>query len=480
MNNKIVNLFNPHEGILATDKIWTGDRRAFEEIINRRATKGILRDSLGILTSVLNKYYQKRVIVLIDEYDAPVTRADTYGYYDEMIAFMRGFLSSALKSNPNLNFGIVTGCLRIAKESLFSEFNNPRCYDISSTEYADMFGFTQAEVDTLLQDAALSGKRDEIKKWYDGYCFGKNQEIYCPWSIMNYVADAQKDPEASPLAYWLNSGKNDLVRKFVARHVPEMADDIAVLLAGGCVVRKIETELSHESLELWQDSIWSLLYLAGYLTKASEAQMLQSGARPKAALDEMALVIPNQEVRKVFAKDYVVWFQSIAKRLEDRIDTALWEGDAEKLVQLLESILLKNISSRDLASRRHGKQSKNKNKGATEDTRKSAPYENFYHAFLTGFLLSRYPDTLSNREIGKGFFDIRVIDERRALVMEVKRTDNEKEDLAALAKKGLDQIEERRYNVDLADNPDITTVLHWSVAFCRKDCAARAIFVKRP
>ncbi len=480
LNNKIVNLFNPHEGILATDKIWTGDRRAFEEIINRRATKGILRDSLGILTSVLNKYYQKRVIVLIDEYDAPVTRADTYGYYDEMIAFMRGFLSSALKSNPNLNFGIVTGCLRIAKESLFSEFNNPKCYDISSTEYADMFGFTQAEVDKLLQDAALSGKRDEIKKWYDGYCFGKNQEIYCPWSIMNYVADAQKDPEASPLAYWLNSGKNDLVRKFVARHVPEMADDIAVLLAGGCVVRKIETELSHESLELWQDSIWSLLYLAGYLTKASEARMLQSGARPKAALDEMALVIPNQEVLRVFAKDYVVWFQSIAKRQEDEIDTALWAGDAEKLVQLLEHILLKNISSRDLAGRKHGKQSKNKNKWATEDTRKSAPYENFYHAFLTGFLLSRYPDTLSNREIGKGFFDIRVIDDQRALVMEVKRTDNEKEDLAALVKKGLEQIEERRYNVDLADNPDITTVLHWSVAFCRKDCAARAIFVKRP
>ena len=154
----------------------------------------------------------------------------------------------------------------------------------------------------------------------------------------------------------------------------------------------------------------------------------------------MALVIPNQEVLRVFAKDYVVWFQSIAKRQEDEIDTALWEGDAERLVQLLEGILLKNISSRDLAGRWHGKQDKETNDESAEDTRESAPYENFYHAFLTGFLLSRYPDTLSNREIGKGFFDIRVIDDQRALVMEVKRTDNEKEDLAALAKKGLEQI----------------------------------------
>ena len=466
--------------LLASDRVDDEDKKDLQNYIERKANEDALGRFLRTMSRMLCQYYGKPTIVLIDEYDAPVTRADTYGYYNDMIGFMRRFLSPSLKSNPYLCFGIVTGCLRIAKESLFSELNNLKCCDISCSEYADIFGFTQAEVDKLLLDAGLSGKRGEIKKWYDGYCFGENQEIYCPWSIMNYVADAQKNSKA-PRAYWLNSGKNDVVRKFVARHVPEMADDIAILLAGGCVVREIETELSHEYLEVWQDSIWSLLYLAGYLTRASEDQMLRSGARPKAVLDEMALVIPNQEVRKVFAKDYVVWFQSIAKRQEDGIDTALWEGDAERLVQLMESILLKNISSRDLASKKRGKRGKDTNDEAAEDTTKeSAPYENFYHAFLTGFLLSRYPDTLSNREIGKGFFDIRVIDDQRGLVMEVKRTDNEKEDLAALAKKGLEQIEERRYNVDLADNPDIATVLHWSLAFCRKDCAARAIFVKRP
>ena len=479
LNLRMMRLFGLHEEILSCDKIWTGDRRAFEDIINMRATEALLEVSLEILTSVLNKYYQKPAIVLIDEYDAPLTKAARQGYATEMADFMRGFLSSALKTNENLMFAVLTGCVRISLADDYGGLNNLKCYGISDPDYAEIFGFTQIEVDRLLQDAGLSGKGDEVRAWYGGYCLGKNQEIYCPWNTMNHVADAQKDPGTRPLPYWVRSGASGFVERFVASQIPEQADDIFVLLAGGCVVRKIGTVFSPQ--KAWRSSNWSLLYLAGYLTRASEAQMLQSGARPRAARGEMALAIPNQDIRNAFARGYAVWFQSIANmRQLGELDIALWEGDAERLVQLLEGILLKNISSRDLAGRWHGKQDKETNDESAEDTREGAPYENFYHAFLTGFLLSRYPDTLSNREIGKGFFDIRVIDDQRALVMEVKRTDNEKEDLAALVKKGLEQIEERRYNVDLADNPDITTVLHWSVAFCRKDCAARAIFVKRP
>ena len=193
----------------------------------------------------------------------------------------------------------------------------------------------------------------------------------------------------------------------------------------------------------------------------------------------MALAIPNQDIRNAFARGYAVWFQSIANmRQLGELDIALWEGDAERLVQLLD-ILVEKLESRNLACRKKGADAKDTNNEDTGDIEENAPCDNACHAMLTGFLLSWYPDTLS-RVIGRGCFDIMVIDGQRALVMEVKRTDNEKEDLAALAKKGLEQIEERRYNVDLADNPDITTVLHWSVAFCRKDCAARAIFVKRP
>ena len=255
-----------------------------------------------------------------------------------------------------------------------------------------------------------------------------------------------------------------------------MADDFAVLLAGGCVVREIETVLSPQ--EAWGDSSWSLLYLSGYLTRASEARMLQSGARPRAARGEMALVIPNEDIGNAFVNAYVDWFEGIAnKRQLGELDTVLWEGDAEKLVRLLD-ILLEKLESRELGRRKSYADAKDTaNAGDIEE---SVACDNFYHALLTGVLLSRYPDTLSSREIGRGCFDFRVVDEQRALVMEVKRTDNEKEDLVALAKKGLDQIAERRYNVDLADNPDITTVLHWSVAFCRKDYAAKAISVKRP
>lgn len=215
-----------HLYLLKSPQLDREDKKIFRELRAKKTDDRTLKDSLQFLTSVLYYHHNKPTIVLIDEYDAPITRADIYGYYDEMIAFMRGFLSSALKSNRYLNLGIITGCLRIAKESIFSELNNPKCYDISSFDYADAFGFTQAEVDRLLQDAGIVGKREEIKRWYDGYCFGKSKEIYCPWSIMNHVADVLKNPKASPRAYWLHSGKNELVRKFVSRYVPRLADDL--------------------------------------------------------------------------------------------------------------------------------------------------------------------------------------------------------------------------------------------------------------
>ena len=477
LNLRMMRLFGLHEEILSCDKIWTRNRRAFEDIINMRATEALLEVSLEILTSVLNKYYQKPAIVLIDEYDAPLTKAARQGYATEMADFMRGFLSSALKTNENLMFAVLTGCVRISLADDYGGLNNLKCYGISDPDYAEIFGFTQIEVDRLLQDAGLSGKGDEVRAWYGGYCLGKNQEIYCPWSTMNHVADAQKDPGTRPLPYWVRSGASGFVERFVASQIPEQADDIFVLLAGGCVVRKIGTVFSPQ--KAWRSSNWSLLYLSGYLTRASEAQMLQSGARPRAARGEMALAIPNQDIRNAFARGYAVWFQSIANmRQLGELDIALWEGDAERLVQLLD-ILVEKLESRNLACRKKGADAKDTNNEDTGDIEENAPCDNACHAMLTGFLLSWYPDTLS-RVIGRGCFDIMVIDGQRALVMVVKRTDNEKEDLAALAKKGLEQIEERRYNVDLADNPDITTVLHWSVAFCRKDCAARAIFVKRP
>ena len=465
-----------HRYLLESSRLDTEERRKLEALRSQEVDDNTLVDALLILTRAMRYHHGKPAIVLIDEYDSPVLWAARYGYHDKMTNFMRRFLSSGLKTNDNLMFAVLTGCVRIPLVDDYGGLNNLKCYGISDSDYAETFGFTEAEVDRLLQDAGLFGKEDELRAWYGGYCLGENQEIYCPWSTMSHVADAQGDPEARPLPYWVRSGASGFVGKFVARHMPEMADDFAVLLAGGCVVREIETVLSPQ--EAWGDSSWSLLYLSGYLTRASEARMLQSGARPRAARGEMALVIPNEDIGNAFVNAYVDWFEGIAnKRQLGELDTVLWEGDAEKLVRLLD-ILLEKLESRELGRRKSDADAKDTaNAGDIEE---SAACDNFYHALLTGVLLSRYPDTLSSREIGRGCFDFRVVDEQRALVMEVKRTDNEKEDLVALAKKGLDQIAERRYNVDLADNPDITTVLHWSVAFCRKDCAARAIFVKRP
>ena len=334
LNLRMMRLFGLHEEILSCDKIWTGDRRAFEDIINMRATEAILDVSLEILTRVLTRYYQKPTIVLIDEYDAPLTKAARQGYATEMADFMRGFLSSALKSNSNLEFAILTGCVRIPLVDNYGGLNNLKCHGISDPGYAGTFGFTQAEVETLLADAGLPGKGDEVRAWYGGYCLGKSQEICCPWSTMNHVADAQKDPEARPLAYWVRSGASGFVERFVASHMPEQADDIFVLLAGGCVVRKIETVFSPQ--KAWRGSDWSLLYLSGYLTRASEAQMLQSRARPRAC-GEMALAIPNQDICDAFLTACAVWFESTANRRQSgELDTALWEGDAERLVQLLD------------------------------------------------------------------------------------------------------------------------------------------------
>ena len=465
-----------HRYLLESPRLDTEERRKLEALRSQKADMSTLVDALLILTRAMRYHHGKPAIVLIDEYDSPVLWAARYGYHDKMTNFMRRFLSSGLKTNDNLMFAVLTGCVRIPLADDYGGLNNLKCYGISDSDYAETFGFTQIEVDRLLQDAELFGKMDEVRAWYGGYCLGKDQEIYCPWSIMNHVADAQREPEARPLPYWVRSGASGFVEKFVAMHMPGMADDFAVLLAGGCVVRKIEPVLSPQ--KAWGNSSWSLLYLSGYLTRASEARMLQSGARPRAGRGEMALAIPNQDIGNAFVNAYVDWFQAIAnKRQLGELDTVLWEGDAEKLVRLLD-IILENIESRELGCRKSD--ADDKDTANAEDTEESAACDNFYHALLMGVLLSCYPDTLSSREIGRGCFDFRVVDEQRALVMEVKRTDNEKEDLAALAKKSLDHIAERRNNVDLMDNPDITTVLHWSVAFCRKDCAARAIFVKRP
>ena len=461
-----------YRALLTSDRVDDEDKKDLQKYIGRTANEDSLRRSLRVISRILCQHYDRPAIVLIDEYDAPVAKAAENGYYREMIGFMRDFLSSALKTNTdNLLFAVLTGCLRVTGESLFSDLNNLSCYGISDTQYADIFGFTQAEVDTLLADAGITSRRENIKTWYDGYCFGKNQEIYCPWSIMNYVDDVQDDLDARPEAYWLHVSSNAQIRRFIRNKTPLVERELEKLLSGCAITKKINVTLNYNEVENDKENLWSLLYMAGFLTKASEEQTRLSGLIPNPDKDEMALVIPNREIHKIFAMEVTNWFWDIVggQEEEKKLTQALWEGDSETLVQLLEGILLKNISCRDLTKEK-----------AQESIEETTWRENYYHGLMSGYCLACYPETYSNLEAGEGFYDIQVIDKARgrAFIMEIKRAADEKENLADLVAEGLGQIEKNKYDVRLVSDPSLSVVLHWSIAFFKKSCQARAIVVK--
>ena len=456
--------------LLTSDRVDAEDKKDLQKYIGRTANEDSLRRSLRVLSRILCHHYDKPAIVLIDEYDAPVAKAAENGYYIEMIGFMRDLLSSALKTNTdNLLFAVLTGCLRITGESLFSGLNNLNCFGISNTLYADTFGFTEAEVDTLLTDAALSSVKDDIKAWYDGYCFGKNQEIYCPWSIMSYIYNLQREQIDSPQPYWLHVSSNAQIRRFIRNKTPIVENELAQLLSGCAIAKEINVSLNYDEIEIDTDNLWTLLYMSGFLTIASEEQIRLSGLTLEK--NETALVIPNREIYEIFEMEVKNWFRDIVGGKEEakKLTQALWEGDSEKLVQLLEGILLKNISCRDLAKEK-----------AQESIEEAVWRENYYHGLMSGYCLACYPETYSNLEAGEGFYDIQVIDKARgrAFIMEIKRAANEKENLADLVAEGLGQIEKNKYDVRLVSDPSLSVVLHWSLAFFKKSCQARAIVVK--
>ncbi len=430
-----------------------------------------LKDSLLFLTSVLRYHSGKPAIVLIDEYDAPVAKAADNGYYDEMVDFMRSFLLAGLKTNlDNLMFGILTGCLRITRESIFSGLNHLDCFDITTDhKYADTFGFTQGEVDTLLRDTGFWEKRDVLKTWYDGYRFGNLTEIYCPWSIMKYLRDLQDNPGSDPVAYWQNTSENALVKRLFPGTTVEMTQDIADFIEGGCLVKQLRVNPTYESLDSSPDNLWTLLYMSGYLTRASKERAEAQGLAPNPEDNKYPLVIPNREIRDIFRYEVSTWFRAaVSVAQENAFFAAFWQADAQAVQQELEAILLEKVGSQDLA----------------KESPKS-PRENFYHGLLIGFFLVAYPKTFSNLHAGTGQYDISVLDDadtasKRAAIVEIKRATSENEDLAVLAEKGLTQIRERKYDVRLLADPTVTTVLHWSIAFFKKSCEARAVLVRQP
>ena len=405
----------------------------------------IIISSIKTLSDLLYKQYGKKVVILIDEYDVPLDKAFQYGYYREMLHFIRGLLGEVLKTNDSLAFAVLTGCLRVSKESIITGLNNFKILSITDTRFDEQFGFTDTEVRTLLSDYQMEDRFAEVKEWYDGYHFG-NADVYCPWDVVNFVDRAKDDREARPEAYWINTSGNDLVKRFIDKANKTTKSEIECLINGEAIEKELRLELTYEEIDQSIENLWSVLFTTGYLT--------QTG-RPKDGA--YRLIIPNREVREVFRLQINEWFKKSIFSNTERL-TAFWkafeEGDTEGVEQYLNRILSNSISVFDTKARKEEKESS-------------------YHNLLVGILTGN-ADWLvkSNVEAGEGFADIIVEtdDPDAGIVVELKYTKNFDE-LKAASQKALDQIRDRRYQEYLL-NDDRKSIRLYGIAFCKKRCCA--------
>ena len=415
------------------------------EMQDRPEEVDIIMSSIKTLSDLLYKQYGKKVVILIDEYDVPLDKAFQYGYYREMVYFIRGLLGEVLKTNDSLAFAVLTGCLRVSKESIITGLNNFKILSITDTLFDEQFGFTDTEVRTLLSDYQMEDRFAEVKEWYDGYHFG-NADVYCPWDVVNFVDRAKDDREARPEAYWINTSGNDLVKRFIDKANKTTKSEIECLINGEAIEKELRLELTYEEIDQSIENLWSVLFTTGYLT--------QTG-RPKDGA--YRLIIPNREVREVFRLQINEWFKKSIFSNTERL-MAFWkafeEGDTEGVEQYLNRILSNSISVFDTKARKEEK-------------------ERSYHNLLVGILTGN-ADWLvkSNVEAGEGFADIIVEtdDPDAGIVVELKYTKNFDE-LKAASQKALDQIRDRRYQEYLL-NDDRKSIRLYGIAFCKKRCCA--------
>ncbi len=405
----------------------------------------IIISSIKTLSDLLYKHYGKKAVILIDEYDVPLDKAFQYGYYREMVHFIRGLLGEVLKTNDSLAFAALTGCLRVSKESIFTGLNNFKILSITDTRFDEQFGFTDTEVRTLLSDYQMEDRFAEVKEWYDGYHFG-NADVYCPWDVVNFVDRAKDDRDARPEAYWINTSGNELVKRFIDKANKTTKSEIERLINGEAIEKELRLDLTYEEIDQSIENLWSVLFTTGYLTQTGKPK---DGA--------YRLIIPNREVREVFRLQINEWFKKSIFSNTERL-TAFWkafeEGDTEGIEQYLNRILSNSISVFDTKARKEEKESS-------------------YHNLLVGILTGN-ADWLvkSNVEAGEGFADIIVEtdDPDEGIVVELKYTKNFDE-LKAASQKALDQIRDRRYQEYLL-NDDRKNIRLYGIAFCKKRCCA--------
>lgn len=439
-----------HSYLKNSSRVDEDDKVRFARLKSSSGTMIDIKTSLVVLTRMMEAHYGKKVILLVDEYDVPLAKASDYGYYDDMLDVVRSLLGMVWKTNPSLKCAVVTGCLRIAKESIFTGANNFVSRSISGKRYNRYFGFFETEVSKLLSDAGFSDHLPEMKKWYDGYQFG-GKEVYCPWDVINHVNELLVDVHAPMGNYWRDTSHNNIIRKFIDSKNMAVCEKFETLLAGGVIQERIVEDLTYDFDHSTEENLWSILYLTGYLTQVNP-KTLPEGMR--IAAGNTALRIPNEEVKTIFAETVAKWFtDSIEAKDRSQFFTAWWNADEAVLTKEISDILFDTISYFDYK-------------------------EDYYHAFVAGLFSGAGYEVSSNSEQGTGRADVVVKDRknRRAIVVEMKRSPTEN-GLEKYCDKALQQIEQRQYAEQLRMK-GFETVLCYGAAFFAKKCLIKCT-VKR-
>ena len=429
--------------VIDTDAVDEDDREAFRRLKSESAKKSDVKNSLKTLMRMMSIVYGKKVILLIDEYDVPLAKAsekDTSknGYYFKMLDVIKGIMSTALKDNEFLQFAVITGCLRIAKESIFTGTNNFASYSVLDDDFSDYFGFSGAEVDEILQAADRTDKAGVIKKWYDGYVFG-NSYVYCPWDVINYLSALKKRKDAKPKNYWKNTSHNGILVTFVKRTDFDVTDKFEKLLNGGTITQTISDELTYDTLHSSEDNLWSVLLMTGYISKSD----------PEEDDDTISLKIPNLEISSIFEDAVVKYFnETVSTDAIGELISALWDGDEKHATKVVSDLLWNTISYNDY-------------------------HEDYYHAFLTGVFVGRGYSVESNKEKGLGRPDIFLKDRRnrRAIIIEAKKSDKES-NLEKDCNKAIKQIIDEKYAEGI---PGYEQILCYGVAFFQKQARVKLL-----
>lgn len=434
--------YDRHSYVLKGDALRENQKEQYTRIMDKMASRAEYATSLKFLSECLKKYHGRNVIILLDEYDVPLESAYFRGFYEKMIDFIRSLFESALKTNDNLEFAVITGCLRISRESIFTGLNNLKIVSILNESFAEAFGFTQKEVEEMLDFYGINEKKEEMKRWYDGYQFGKT-EVYNPWSVINYVNDIVLEDTIYPKPYWSNTSSNSIIRELVENADDVVKSEIERLIAGGTIEKPIHEDITYEDIHKTQDNLWNFLFFTGYLKMTKQ--------RFEVDMIYLTLTIPNEEVRYIYRNTIREWFEQYQKKYDFKpFYEGVRTGNCEEIEKVINSQLVKSISYYD-------------------------DVENFYHGYMFGILsgIGGY-EIISNREQGNGRPDLVLKPfqpKQPAIILELKRTQKFSE-MEKLCKEALEQIEERNYAAELVEE-GYQSVLKYGICFCRKSCMVK-------